>query len=113
MTAAELTPGVRAFWPYDGRPMDDAELWTAFSTHAISHASWNHEMHLRTAFLFADRFDFDEAHLRLRAGIIRMNERHGLVETGARAATTNHPQAEPPGTRSGAGTVRGLASEPR
>jgi hypothetical protein len=64
--------------------MDDEELWAAFSTYAIPHASWNHEAHLRTAFLFADRFDIDEAHLRLRAGIIRMNERHGLVETGVR-----------------------------
>jgi len=64
--------------------MDDAELWAAFTTHAIPHASWNHEAHVRTAFLFADRFDLDEAHLRLRAGIIRMNERHGLIETGAR-----------------------------
>jgi len=26
----------------------------------------------------------DEAHLRLRAGIIRLNERHGLVETSTR-----------------------------
>jgi predicted ATPase len=26
----------------------------------------------------------DEAHLRLRAGIIRLNERHGLLETSAR-----------------------------
>ena len=64
--------------------MDDAELWAAFTTYAIPHASWNHEAHVRTAFLFADRFDLDEAHLRLRAGIIRMNERHGLIETGAR-----------------------------
>jgi len=26
----------------------------------------------------------DEAHLRLRAGIIRLNERHGLIETSSR-----------------------------
>jgi hypothetical protein len=66
------------------RGMDDAELWERFSSHAIPHASWNHETHVRTAFLFADRYELDEAHLRLRAGIIRMNERHGLVETSAR-----------------------------
>jgi hypothetical protein len=64
--------------------VDDDELWAAFSTHAISHAGWNHEAHVRTAFLFVHRFDLDEAHLRMRAGIIRMNERHGLVETSAR-----------------------------
>jgi hypothetical protein len=41
-------------------------------------------MHIRTAFVFLQRFSLDEAHLRMRAGIIRLNERHGLVETSAR-----------------------------
>jgi hypothetical protein len=39
---------------------------------------------VRTAFLFSQKFSIDEAHLRMRAGIIRLNERHGLVETSAR-----------------------------
>jgi len=34
--------------------------------------------------MHVQRFDLDEAHLRLRAGIIRLNQRHGLVETGMR-----------------------------
>ena len=39
---------------------------------------------MRMAFLFAQRFDLDEAHLRMRAGIIRLNAHHGLIESGAR-----------------------------
>jgi hypothetical protein len=64
--------------------MDDHELWTAFGASALSADQWTHEAHVRTAFLFVQRFDLDEAHLRMRAGIIRLNERHGLVETSAR-----------------------------
>ena len=64
--------------------MDDEELWQAFSSSALGHAQWTHETHIRTAFLFIQRFALDEAHLRIRAGIIRLNERHGLVESSAR-----------------------------
>ncbi|MET0387008.1 MAG: hypothetical protein ABW321_13665, partial [Polyangiales bacterium] len=64
--------------------MDDTELWARFEAHALLAAEWNHDAHVRTAWLFLERFDFDEAHVRMRAGIIRMNERHGLIETGAR-----------------------------
>lgn len=64
--------------------MDDEQLWQAFSTSGLSATEWTHEAHLRTAFLFGQRFDLEEAHLRLRAGIIRLNERHGLVETSSR-----------------------------
>ena len=66
------------------RVMDDAALWERFSASLLTHAEWTHEAHVRTAFLFASRFPIDEAHLRMRAGIIRLNERHGLVETPAR-----------------------------
>lgn len=62
---------------------DDA-LWDAFSRHALTHAEWTHEAHLRVAFLHVTRYPLDEAHLRMRAGIIRMNERHGLVESPER-----------------------------
>ena len=64
--------------------MDDEALWAAFTASSIPHHAWTHESHIRVAFLFASRFPLDEAHLRLRAGIIRLNERHGLVETGTR-----------------------------
>jgi hypothetical protein len=64
--------------------MDDGALWEGFCASALTHAQWTHETHVRTAFLFAQRFAIDEAHLRMRAGIIRLNERHGIVETSAR-----------------------------
>ena len=64
--------------------MDDEALWAAFSASALTHEQWTHEVHVRTAYLFLQRFALDEAHLRLRAGIIRQNERHGLTESSAR-----------------------------
>jgi hypothetical protein len=64
--------------------MDDEGLWAAFGDSALTREQWTHETHVRTAFLHLQRFDLDEAHLRLRAGIIRLNERHGLVESSAR-----------------------------
>ena len=64
--------------------MDDDQLWAAFGTSALGASQWTHETHVRTAFLFVQRFELDEAHLRMRAGIIRLNERHGLVESSAR-----------------------------
>jgi hypothetical protein len=64
--------------------MDDDGLWSAFSNSALTATEWTHEAHVRTAFLFLQRFELDEAHLRLRAGIIRLNERHALLESSAR-----------------------------
>ena len=64
--------------------MDDQTLWQAFGNSSLTRAEWTHEAHVRTAFLHAQQYPLDEAHLRLRAGIIRLNERHGLIETGAR-----------------------------
>ena len=64
--------------------MDDQALWEGFVGCSLTSAQWTHEAHVRTAFLHAQRHSLDEAHLRLRAGIIRLNERHGLVETSAR-----------------------------
>jgi len=61
--------------------MDDDELWRRFSHQEFSNAEWTHVMHVRTAFLHLSRYDLDEAHLRMRAGIIRLNERHGLEES--------------------------------
>ncbi len=64
--------------------MDDEALWAAFSASALTHTEWTHEAHVRTASSFLRRFALDEAHLRLRVGIIRLNERHGLIESSAR-----------------------------
>lgn len=64
--------------------LDDVALLAAFDAQDISPGGWTHEAHLRTAFVLASGHPRHEAHLRLRAGIIRLNQRHGLVETGAR-----------------------------
>lgn len=64
--------------------MDDQALWEGFVGCTLTSAQWTHEAHVRTAFLHARQHALDEAHLRLRAGIIRLNERHGLAETSAR-----------------------------
>jgi hypothetical protein len=61
--------------------MNDDALWETFSRHALSATEWTHEAHLRVAYLHVTRYALDEAHLRMRAGIIRMNERHGLTES--------------------------------
>ncbi len=61
--------------------MDDDALWESFGRHALSAAEWTHDAHLRVAYLHVTRYGLDEAHLRMRAGIIRMNERHGLTES--------------------------------
>lgn len=68
----------------DVRELDDEGLLDAFLDRRISERGWSHMAHVRTACVHAARYDLDEAHLRLRAGIIRLNERHGLVESSAR-----------------------------
>jgi hypothetical protein len=62
----------------------DAELWRAFHDCTLPAAQWTHAAHLRIAWLHLARYELDEAHLRMRIGIIRLNAAHGLVETAAR-----------------------------
>ncbi|UJR81707.1 hypothetical protein [Sandaracinus amylolyticus] len=64
--------------------LDDAALWAAFTGKTLTHAQWTHRAHLRVAWLHLSRWSLDEAHLRMRAAIIRLNEVHGLEETPAR-----------------------------
>lgn len=64
--------------------MNDSQLFSRFGELDLSAEEWTHEAHLRTAFLFLQQFPLDEAHLRMRAGILRLNGKHGLVETGMR-----------------------------
>ncbi len=65
-------------------PYDDDALWEAFQTQRLPSSAWTHRAHLRVAFLHARRYAFDEAHMLIRVGIIRLNATHGLVETAAR-----------------------------
>jgi GNAT superfamily N-acetyltransferase len=62
-------------------PLDDIALWGAFQHVTLPHAEWTHRSHVRTAFLHLARWGIDEAHLRMRVGIIRLNLSHGLEET--------------------------------
>jgi hypothetical protein len=61
--------------------MNDEALWCAFQERTLSHAEWTHVAHLRTAWLHLARWDLDEAHIKMRVGIIRLNAFHGTEET--------------------------------
>lgn len=67
-----------------GDELDDDRLWVAFHDRTLPHASWTHAAHLRIAWMHLSRYGIDEAHLRMRVGIIRLNAAHGLVESPAR-----------------------------
>lgn len=64
--------------------LDDAALWQAFHERTLPHGQWTHRAHLRVAWMHLERYALDEAHLRMRAGIILLNASHGLVESPAR-----------------------------
>jgi hypothetical protein len=61
--------------------MDDERLWSAFHDRSLPHADWTHRAHVRMAWLHLGRWELDEAHLRMRAGIIRLNAAHGTEES--------------------------------
>ncbi len=61
--------------------LDDDALWEAFRTSTLPAAEWHHRSHLRVALLHVTRWELDEAHVRMRVGIIRLNAFHGLEET--------------------------------
>jgi hypothetical protein len=65
-------------------PLDDRSLWDAFQAGTLPESEWKHRTHLRIAFSHLARWDADEAHLRMRVGIIRLNAIHGLKETTER-----------------------------
>lgn len=67
-----------------GPELDDDLLWRGFHEQTLDQARWTHSAHLRVAWLHLARYELDEAHLRMRIGIIRLNAAHGLVETPAR-----------------------------
>jgi hypothetical protein len=64
--------------------MTDDELWLAFRDRALPHSEWTHRAHIRVAWLHLERYELDEAHLRMRIGIVRLNAFHGLEETPER-----------------------------
>jgi hypothetical protein len=68
----------------DPEQLQDEALWRAFHDATLPAAQWTHAAHLRIAWLHLARHELDEAHLRMRVGIIRLNAAHGLVETAER-----------------------------
>jgi GNAT superfamily N-acetyltransferase len=64
--------------------LDDDALWIAFHERTLPAAQWTHVAHVRMAWMYLARYPLDEAHLRMRVGIIRLNAAHGLVETPQR-----------------------------
>jgi putative intracellular protease/amidase len=64
--------------------MTDDELWTGFRAPSLSSRDWNHHAHVRVAWLHLESFAFDEAHLRFRAALLRLNASHGIDESPAR-----------------------------
>lgn len=69
---------------YNAALMNDEALWSAFQERSLPAAQWRHREHLRIAWMHVSRWSLDEAHLRMRAGIIRLNAAHGLEETPSR-----------------------------
>ena len=61
--------------------LDDDTLWREFHAATLPKELWTHAAHLRMAWLHLRRHALDEAHLLLRAGIIKLNASHGLVES--------------------------------
>ncbi len=66
------------------RELDDDALWRGFQDRTLPAPAWTHRAHLRIAEMHVARYDLDEAHLRMRVGIIRLNAAHELVETPQR-----------------------------
>lgn len=55
-----------------------------FEAATLPHAEWTHRAHLTVALWYASRYDSAEALDRMRAGILRLNEAHGVPSTPAR-----------------------------
>jgi len=60
--------------------MDDDTLHDAFERGDVSAAHWNHEAHLRVAWILLQRHPFGEAVDRMREGILRLNQSHGVPD---------------------------------
>jgi hypothetical protein len=55
-----------------------------FEAAAIPHAEWTHAAHLTVGAWYVARFGPEEALVRLRAGIRRLNDRHGTPSSPTR-----------------------------
>jgi hypothetical protein len=62
-----------------GAELDD--LAARFEAAAIPRPAWTHHAHLRVGAWYVDRLGADEALVRLRVGIRRLNEANGVANT--------------------------------
>ena len=72
--------------------MTDAQLLEQFEQLALPFELWTHQAHVRVAFVYLQRYDFDQALDRIRAGIKAFNARHNVREnaTSGYNGTTTH-----------------------
>ncbi len=61
--------------------MTDEELLERFERQAVPADAWNHRAHLRVAYLYLRRFEFETALQRMRAGIRALNAAHDVPDS--------------------------------
>jgi hypothetical protein len=60
------------------------EIIKLFEAAKLPHESWRHAEHLTMAMHYSLHFDFDEALNKMRSGILKLNDFHGVVTTNER-----------------------------
>jgi hypothetical protein len=61
--------------------MTDDEFLSRFETQGFAHDEWRHRDHLRAAYLYLTRHDFETALTRMRTGIQALNASHHVPES--------------------------------
>lgn len=61
--------------------MNDDEHLQRFEDQSLPLEQWTHRAHLKVAYLYLRRFPFDEALMRLRAGIRAYNAAQGILDS--------------------------------
>ena len=61
--------------------MDDQEFLRRFETQAFAHDEWRHRDHLRAAYLYLTRHNFETALTKMRAGILALNASHQVPDS--------------------------------
>jgi hypothetical protein len=64
--------------------LDLDDLVSRFSSCDLPHAEWTHQAHLAVGAWHVDRYGADEALVRLREGIRRLNDSHGTPNSATR-----------------------------
>ncbi len=60
------------------------EIIKLFESAKLPHESWRHAEHLTMAMHYSLHHDFDEALNKMRSGILKLNDFHGVVTTNER-----------------------------